>query len=127
VGVDVVERGVADLAEEPIWELTDAIGEGRPGDALAVLAKLLGGGAPAPVVLGSLASHFRKLARVRAGGAVAAAPFVRRKLESQSRRYPPGRLRGALGAIHETDEALKGSGGIPAELALERLVIGLAS
>ena len=95
---DVV-ASAADLAEEPVWDLTDAIGEGRVGDALAVLDKVLGGGAPAPVVLGTLASHFRKLLRLRTGGRVAAPPFVTRKLEPQARRYAPARLLVCLHAI----------------------------
>lgn len=121
------ERSVVDVAEEPIWDLTDAIGEGRAADALAVLGKLLRAGAAEPAVLGSLASHFRKLARVRAGGRVPAPPFVQKKLDTQARRYAGARLLAHLDAIHRTDEALKGQGGLPPELALERLVLGLAA
>ncbi len=124
---DHVLRSAIDVADEPIWDLTDAIGEGRAGDAVALLGRLLRGGAPEPVVLASLASHFRKLARVRTGGAVAGPPFVVQKLESQARRYTPRRLVQHLAAIHTTDEALKGQGGLSPELALERLVLGLAS
>jgi len=121
-----VAVGAADVAEEPIWDLTDAIGEGRGADALAVLAKLMRSGAAPPLVLGALANHFRRLLRVRAGGQVAGAPFVRRKLESQARRYREQRLLACLQAIHQTDLALKGAGGLRPELALERLVMGLA-
>jgi DNA polymerase III delta subunit len=71
-------------------------------------------------------NHFRKLARVRSGGTVPGPPFAVRKLESQSRRFSPNRLVACLRAIHQTDLALKGAGGIPSELALERLVIGLS-
>lgn len=122
-----VLASASDLAEEPVWDLTDAIGEGRAADALGVLDRVLAAGAPAPVVLGTLASHFRKLVRVRHGGAVAAAPFVQKKLESQARRYAPARLLVCLRAIHDTDEALKGRGALPPELALERLVLGLSA
>lgn len=116
----------SDLAEEPIWDLTDAIGEGRAGDALQVLGRLLGTGAPPVVVLGSLASHFRRLLRVRAGEVVRGGSFVLRKLERQAGRYRPERLALCLGAIHDTDEVLKGRGGVRARTALERLVLGLA-
>ena len=126
VGRAEVAAGTPRLASEPIWELTDAIGEGRAAEALRVLAHLLAGGAPAPVVLGSLASHYRRLLRLRAGGSVPAPPFVRRKLDQQARRYGPRRLSACLRAIHETDLALKGAGHVPPELALERLVLGLA-
>lgn len=122
-----VERAVVDVAEEPIWDLTDAIGEGRVGDALALLAKLLHGGAAPPQVLASLASHFRRLARARAGRPPAGPPFVLRKLEAQARRYSPERLLGGLDAIHRTDGTLKGQGGEKPDLALERLVLWLAA
>lgn len=119
--------GTPQVAEEPIWDLTDAIGEGRTADAVALLTRLLGAGAPAPVVLGSLVSHFRRLLRAGHGGAVAGPPFVRKKLESQARRYGAQRLRACLDAIHETDLAIKGAGALRPELALERLVLALAS
>jgi DNA polymerase-3 subunit delta len=126
VGRAEVAAGTPTLASEPIWDLTDAIGEGQVGDALRVLAHLLAAGAAPPVVLGSLASHFRRLLRLRSGGAVQAPPFVLRKLERQAQRYGPRRLAACLRAIHETDLALKGAGHLPPELALERLVMGLA-
>jgi DNA polymerase-3 subunit delta len=122
-----VLSGSSDLAEEPIWDLTDAIGEGRVADSLALLAKLLGSGAAPPALLGVLASHFRKLLRLGSGGSVPGPPFVQRKLESQARRYTRARLLACLRAIHETDTALKGLGALRPETALERLVIGLAS
>jgi len=122
-----VSDAASDVAEEPIWDLTDAIGEGRSADALMVLGKLLGAGAPPPVVLGALAQHFRRLVKVRDGARVPGPPFVVRKLERQAARYSPQRLRGSLHAIHAVDEVLKGAGGIGPELALERLVLGLAA
>jgi DNA polymerase-3 subunit delta len=120
-----VGAGASDVAEEPIWDLTDAIGEGRTPDALAVLSKLLAAGAAPPLLLGALIGHFRRLIRLRSGGSVAAPPFVRRKLEAQMRRYSERRLVACLRAIHRTDLALKGAGGLRPRLALERLVIGL--
>jgi DNA polymerase-3 subunit delta len=118
--------GTAVSAEEPIWDLTDAIGEGRPADALRVLSRLIASGEAPPVLLGALVSHFRRLLRTAAGGDVAGPPFVRRKLASQAKRYGVARLRAALDALHETDLALKGAGALRPELALERVVISLA-
>jgi len=122
-----VAAGTRDVSEESIWDLTDAIGEGRGDDALVILAKSLRAGAAPPQVLGALASHFRKLLRLRTGGAAAGPPPVVRKLSQQAGRYSPRRLHGGLRAIHDTDLALKGAGALGPELALERLVIGLAS
>jgi DNA polymerase-3 subunit delta len=125
VGRAEVVAGTPLLAAEPVWDLTDAIGEGRTAEALRLLARLLAGGTAPPLLLGSLASHFRRLLRLRSGGSVQAPPFVRRKLDQQARRYGPRRLGACLRAIHETDLALKGAGHVPPELALERLVLGL--
>ena len=122
-----VQQTICAVADEPIWDLTDAIGDGRTADALGVLSRMLAGGAPAPVLLGSLAGHFRKLVRARSGEALAGHPFMVQKLEGQARRYTPARLVACLRAIHEVDEVLKGSGSLPADLALERLVLGLAA
>jgi DNA polymerase III delta subunit len=122
-----VQETICAVAEEPIWDLTDAIGEGRAADALGLLSRMLGAGAPPPVLLGSLAGHFRKLARARAGEVPTGHPFMVQKLERQARRYTPARLVSCLRAIHEVDEVLKGSAAVPAELALERLVLGLAA
>src|SRR5262245_55932214 len=126
VGRAELADATPDVAEEPVWDLTDAIGEGRVGDALRVLARLLAGGAAPPVVLGALATHFRRLLRLRTGGAVQVPPFVLRKLDRQAQRYGPRRLAACLRAIHDTDLALKGAGALRPELALERLVMGLA-
>ena len=122
-----VGAGTPQVAEEPVWDLTDAIGEGRTADAIALLSRLTSAGAPAPVILGSLVSHFRRLMRAGHGGQVNGPPFVVKKLQSQARRYGPRRLRSCLDAIHETDLAIKGAGALRPELALERLVLALAS
>jgi DNA polymerase-3 subunit delta len=124
---DHVQISTVQVAEKPIWDLTDAIGEGRTAQALGLLARLLRTGAPPPVVLASLASHFRKLVRVSSGGKVPGPPFVVGKLEQQARRYSLARLRACLGAIHEADTALKGAVKLPGPLVLERLVIGLSA
>ncbi len=124
---DVVARSVSSVAEESIWELTDAIGQGRTADSLAQLAQMLSQGEASQAVLGALASHFRRLLRVGQGDAVKGPPFVVRKLEQQARRFPPARLLGCLRAIHRADVELKGAGVLRPERALEQLVIQLAS
>jgi DNA polymerase-3 subunit delta len=127
VSRDDVLAVVSDVADEPIWDLTDAIGEGRSRDALVILGRRLESGAPPPVLLGSLASHFRRLMRSRCGASVPGHPFMVRKLESQAQRYTEERLVACLHAIHAVDEALKGRGSLPADIALERLALGLSS
>ncbi len=122
-----VEMSVAAVAGEPIWDLTDAIGQGKTADALDLLARMLNHGSAAPAILGALASHFRKLVRVGGGEAVAGPPFVVRKLEQQARRYPAQRLTACLRAIHRADVQLKGARVMRPERALEQLVLLLAS
>ena len=127
IGREHIEASVASVAEEPIWDLTDAIGQGRAADAVDQLARLMAQGAAAPAVLGALASHFRRLVRVGHGESVAGPPFVVRKLEQQARRYPRRRLVVCLRAIHRADVELKGASVMRPERALEQLVLGLAS
>jgi DNA polymerase-3 subunit delta len=122
-----VAAGTPDLADEPIWDLNDAIGEGRGADAIRVLAHLLAAGSAPPAVLGALVSHFRRLLRADQGGQLTGPPFVRKKLQSQARRYGTRRLRASLDAIHQTDLAIKGAGALRPELALERLVMALSA
>jgi DNA polymerase-3 subunit delta len=122
-----VELSVAAVAEEPIWDLTDAIGQGKAADAIDLLARMLNHGAAAPAILGALASHFRKLVRVGHGESVGGPPFVVRKLEQQARRYPARRLVACLRAIHRTDVELKGASVMRPGRALEQLVLVLAS
>ena len=127
VEADHVAAVVSAVAEEPIWDLTDAIGQGRAAEAADLLARLLVQGAAPPAVLGALASHFRRLVRVGAGESVAGPPFVVRKLEQQARRYPARRLVGCLRAIHRADVDLKGASVLSPSRALEQLVLDLAS
>jgi DNA polymerase-3 subunit delta len=121
-----VEQAVSAVAEEPIWDLTDAIGQGRSADAVEMLARLLAQGAAPPAILGALASHFRRLVRVGEGERVPGPPFVVRKLEQQARRYPARRLVACLRAIHRADVDLKGGSVMRPDRALEQLVVGLA-
>ena len=121
-----VEMSVSAVAEEPIWDLTDAIGQGRTAEAVDLLSRLLSQGAAAPAVLGALASHFRRLVRVGHGESVGGPPFVVRKLEQQARRYPARRLVACLRAIHRADVELKGASVMRPERALEQLVLSLA-
>ena len=122
-----VEMSVAAVAEEPIWDLTDAIGQGKTADALDLLARMLNHGAAPPAILGALASHFRKLVRVGHGERVGGPPFVVRKLEQQARRYSAQRLTNGLRAIHRADVELKGASAMRPERALEQLVLMLAT
>ena len=122
-----VARSVSSVAEDSIWELTDAIGQGRTADSLQLLSQMLNQGAASQAVLGALASHFRRLLRVEQGEPIKGPPFVVRKLEQQVRRFQSTRLLGCLRAIHRADVELKGAGVMRPERALEQLVIQLST
>lgn len=122
-----VAASATNVAEEPVWDLADALGEGRAADALGQVRRLLATGSAPQALLGALVSHFRRLLALRSGGSIAAPPFVRRKLETQARRYSEQRLVACLRAIHQADLGLKGAGGARPELVLDRLLLGLAA
>ena len=124
---DHVTASTCDVADRPVWDLTDAICAGQTGKAIDQLARMLGSGSAPEAILGMLASHFRKLARVRGGGSVAAGGFMADKLNKQARRHSQRGLRTCLERIHETDAALKGVGSLSREMAIESLVIDLSS
>ena len=113
------------MAEEPIWDLTDAIGQGRTADAVDALSRMLVQGAAPPAILGALASHYRRLVRVAHGEKVPGPPFVVKKLSQQARRQSPRRLVTCLRAIHRADVELKGASVMRPERALEQLILAL--
>jgi DNA polymerase-3 subunit delta len=122
-----VLEAVSAVADDKMWELTDATFEGRSADALTALARLLAGGVPEPVLLAALATQLRRLTRARAGESPSGHPMTVRRIEAQARRHSLARLLAGLRAVEEADERLKGRGSLPGELVLERLVLGLSS
>jgi DNA polymerase-3 subunit delta len=119
VSVDDVEDLVADTRERSVFELTDAIGEGRLPAALAAVASLCDNRQSAVGVVTMLGRHVRQLALVHAGRArglaknelyqlVGAPPFVVDKLTQQARRYAPGELSKAQDLLAIADRSLKG-------------------
>jgi DNA polymerase-3 subunit delta len=125
ITVDDVEDLVADTRERSVFELTDAIGEGRLPAALAAVSSLCDQRQSAIGVIAMLGRHVRQLALVhaaRARGAskqelpqiVGAPPFIVDKLSSQARRYAPEALAEASALLSQADRALKG---MPLEVA----------
>ena len=69
IGRELVEAGVEDRGEEDVWQLLDAIAEGRRGDALGRLGRMIGGAAD-PIAarlsfFGLLAGFCRQLVAVQ--------------------------------------------------------------
>jgi DNA polymerase III subunit delta len=119
ISVDDVDDLVADTRERSVFELTDAIGEGRLPAALAAVSSLCDQRQSALGVIAMLARHVRQLALVHAGKAgglgkgelaqkVGAPPFIVDKLTAQARRYAAPALAEAAALLSAADRALKG-------------------
>jgi DNA polymerase-3 subunit delta len=136
IRVEDVEAVVSTSRQRSVFELSDAIGEGDVGRALAVLGSLLAAREPALKVLAMIGRLVRQLLQLRelierraARGEYAAAlglpPFVVDKLEAQARRASGEALRAMHAAVYRADRALK-STGVADERVMERLMFELA-
>ena len=96
-------------ADTPPWDLTDALGDRRPADALRVLGRLLDGpDGDVPRWVPSIARHLRQLAVAQHVSEQGGGPkdiarelglrseFVARKLSRQSARWSPEQLSAAI-------------------------------
>jgi DNA polymerase-3 subunit delta len=117
IDLDTVSETAAGGRVASVFELTDALGERRAGDALEALFTLLEGGEPALRVQGMIVRHFRQLWRARealSGGAsdlasaIGVPPFVAGKLRTQARRYRDAELGAAFTRFARVDLDLKG-------------------
>jgi len=113
------------VAEESIWNLTDAIGGGQVSTAVGQLGRMLSAGSAPEAVLGALAGHFRRMARQKDGDTTGS-PWMADKLAGQARRYTWPRLLDCLAAIQQADAGLKGASRLPREMQIEQLVMDLA-
>jgi DNA polymerase-3 subunit delta len=117
VTADDVDDLIADTRERTVFELTDAIGAGDTGAALAAISALCDQRDSAIGVIAMLARFVRQLALVhvhrgRGKGELApllgVPPFVVDKLATQARRYPPDHLLRATRLLAAADRAIKG-------------------
>ena len=126
VTLEHVNAAACLAAEESIWALTDAIGGGQTETALSLLTRMIAAGTAPEAVLGALAGHFRRMARVKDGDAVSNSGFMMKKLKGQGARYTWPRLLDCLAAIQAADTGLKGASPLPRDMLIEQLVIELA-
>jgi len=128
---------VTPAREASVFDLTAAVAEGRPRDALRLLRGLLSQGEEPLGLLALLHRQYRRLLLARwlsergAGEGEAARelgvpPWAARRTLVQARRLPLPRLRAAYRRLLETDAAIK-RGRLTPEVALEALVYDLAS
>lgn len=132
---ETVNRLIRHTAEEVIFDLVDAVAEGRAGDALQRLDRMLKQNEPALRILFMIGRQIRLMWKAsllsRQGLDYAAIkkqmgehPYVVRKSLTQSRRFDLQAFGPMLDRVLETDIGIK-SGRWPERLALERLIVHL--
>jgi DNA polymerase-3 subunit delta len=134
-----VERLVARSKAAEVFRIMDAVGEGKPGEALSILEELFAGGEDPMAVLGPLTAQLRKLAAVGRltatglplGPAMDAAGVpkwekARVSTEKQLRHLGRRRLEKLTEWLAEINLGLKGGNPLPERVQVERLVVTLA-
>jgi DNA polymerase-3 subunit delta len=134
-----VERLVGRSRAANVFRILDAVGDGKPAEALAVLGELLEEGEDPLAILGPLTYGLRQLAAVgrqvaqghTLGRAMDEArvpnwPKKRQEIERQVRHLGRRRLDQLTDWLVEINLGLKGGSPLPPRLQLERLIVKLA-
>jgi DNA polymerase-3 subunit delta len=118
----------ADVAEQEVWALTDAIASSQQGPALTALHKLLDLGRREDEILGTVNWLLKSAyAIVLAGsGPPTVSPFVAKKVRPLADKLGMAKLRDAFRLCTDTHFMIR-STGVDATLALELLVVKLAA
>ena len=144
ISPELVSRAVGGWRAKTTWEMLDAAMDGKVGEAVAQLDRLLASGEQPVGILGQISASLRRFAAatrlIVQTEAVGRRPvlktaleeagvraFVLQKAERQLRRL--GRQRGSqlYGWLLEADMDLKGFSSLPPRLVLERLIVRLAA
>jgi DNA polymerase-3 subunit delta len=137
IDAEDVDKLVGHSRAEKVWTIFDAIGDGRVGDALAILDRLFEQGEEPLRLLGALGSQLRPLVKAyrlnQQGSPLSAAleeagvqVFRLRSAEQQVRHLGRRRMERLYDWLLETDQGMKGSSQLPECVQLERLIIQLA-
>jgi len=137
IDAEDVDKLVGHSRTENVWIIFDAIANGRVGEALAILDRLVEQGEAPLGLLGAFGSQLRPLARAyrlnERGMPLAAAleqagvpPFRLRSAEQQLRHLGRRRAERLFDWLLEADLGMKGSSQLPERTQLERLVLQLA-
>jgi DNA polymerase-3 subunit delta len=135
-----VERFVGRSKAADVFRILDAIGEGKPGEALSILEELFAEGEDPMAILGPLTAQLRKLAAVwrlhhrekqALGPAMDAAgvprwPKARESTERQLKHLGGRRLDKLTEWLAEINLGLKGGNALPERVQVERLIVQLA-
>lgn len=140
IAVEDVDTLVGRSKAANVFLILDAIGEGRPGEALSILQELFAEGEDPMGVLGPLGSQLRKLAavgrlhfveKVALGPAMDAANVpkwekARVSFEKQMKHLGGRRLLRLTDWLVELNAGLVGGNPLPKRVQVERLVVMLA-
>jgi len=135
--LDDVRAVVTDVHEESVFDLANAAGRGRTGEAIHLLGRLLADGLAPVMILTMLVRHYRQLwktslllergvRRNELAGELRIKPFFVDGLIAQARQFPPARFPRLFELFLETDLLLKTGGG-SSRTILEQLILRLAA
>ena len=138
VTAEDVDELVAETRESTVFELANAIGEGRREAALRAIGKLFDQKESSVGVAMMLARHFRQLALAKEAAServpshelprrIGAPPFAVDGLMKQARRLPPQSFSLAFGLLAKADRELKSStkAALGERILVERLALAL--
>ncbi|MPZ47738.1 MAG: DNA polymerase III subunit delta [Dehalococcoidia bacterium] len=136
VEVADVDTLVSGAVQHQIWDLTDAVVEGRGDRALAVLKAMDARDHPAQLLIFMLVRQYRQVVLAQAllrdglsadqiGSRLGSSGYPLRKVIDQASRYAADRLEAAYRRLLETDVAVK-TGVLEVDMALELLILDLA-
>jgi DNA polymerase-3 subunit delta len=131
-----IDALVSGAVQYQIWDLTDAVIEGRGDRALSVLRAMDARDHPRQLLIYMLTRQYRQLLLAQAllqqgqganevGSRLGLQNFPLRKVIDQAGRYAPDRLEAAYRRLLQTDVAVK-TGVLDVDLALEMLIVDLA-
>ncbi len=127
ITLEDVITACADVAEEEIWTLTDAIAASEPGSALDSLRRLLDLGKHPDEIIGTINWLLKSAYAVGiATGDPGISGFVAKKVTPLTRKLGVPKLRAAFALCTDT-QFMTRSTGVDAGLALELLVVKLAA
>ena len=140
ISADEVKRMVGRSKAADVFRILDAIGAGKPGEALSIVEELFSEGEDPMAVMGPLTAQLRKLAavgRFHLGEKMALGPAmdaagvpkwdkIRTGTERQMRRLGQNRLNKLTDWLVEINFGLKGGSALPERVQVERLIVMLA-
>ncbi len=126
IGEETVVRACADVAEEEIWALTDAIASSRAGAALMALRRLIDLGKHPDEMIGTINWLLKNAYLVAtAPGNPAISPFVATKVRPLAEKLGVAKLRAAFALCTESQFMMRDTGS-NGNLLIELLVVKLA-